>query len=102
MLADVGVTFLSVPIITPGVRSPTSSVARSWADLSYWKAPSGKRLLVWHTDTLHGNAYMEGNIVGLADSFAVAQDSLPCYLAALAERSYPLRLRGPGCPRQKR
>ena len=45
--------------------------------------------MVWQTDTLHGNAYMEGNIVGLAESFAVAQESLPCYLAALAERAYP-------------
>ena len=55
----------------------------------YWKAPSGKRLLVWHTDTLHGNAYMEGNIIGLAESYAVAEETLPYYLTALAERAYP-------------
>jgi hypothetical protein len=89
VLADVGVTFLSVAHNYAGRSVPYLIGGEKLGRPFYWKAPSGKRLLVWHTDTLHGNAYMEGNIVGLADSFAVAQDSLPCYLAALAERSYP-------------
>ncbi|MEV4158824.1 glycoside hydrolase family 38 C-terminal domain-containing protein [Nonomuraea dietziae] len=58
-----------------------------------WRAPSGNELLVWFTDTPHGMAYMEGNTVGLADSFELADDLLPRYLSALAGRGYPY---GPG------
>lgn len=89
VLTDSGVEFLSVAHNYAGRSVPYLIGGEKLGRPFYWKAPSGKRLLVWHTDTLHGNAYMEGNIVGLADSFAVAQESLPCYLAALAERSYP-------------
>ncbi len=89
VLADAGVEFLSVAHNYAGRSVPYLIGGEKLGRPFYWKAPSGKRVLVWHTDTLHGNAYMEGNIVGLAESFAVAQESLPCYLAALAERSYP-------------
>ncbi|MCG5218803.1 glycoside hydrolase family 38 N-terminal domain-containing protein [Streptosporangium soli] len=58
-----------------------------------WRAPSGNELLVWFTDTPHGMAYMEGNTVGLTDSYELADDLLPRYLSALANRSYPY---GPG------
>ncbi|GAA2374089.1 glycoside hydrolase family 38 C-terminal domain-containing protein [Nonomuraea africana] len=58
-----------------------------------WRAPSGNELLVWFTDTPHGMAYMEGNTVGLADSFELADDLLPRYLSALAGKGYPY---GPG------
>lgn len=58
-----------------------------------WRAPSGNELLVWFTDTPHGMAYMEGNTVGLTDSYELADDLLPRYLSALASRGYPY---GPG------
>lgn len=58
-----------------------------------WRAPSGKELLVWFTDTPHGMAYMEGNTVGLTDSYELADDLLPRYLLALSDRAYPY---GPG------
>lgn len=58
-----------------------------------WRAPSGNELLVWFTDTPHGMAYMEGNTVGLTDSYELADDLLPRYLSALATRGYPY---GPG------
>lgn len=58
-----------------------------------WRAPSGKELIVWFTDTPHGMAYMEGNTVGLTDSYELADDLLPRYLLALSDRSYPY---GPG------
>lgn len=89
VLSDVGVSFLSVAHNYAGRSVPYLIGGEKLGRPFYWKAPSGKRLLVWHTDTLHGNAYMEGNIVGLAESFAVAQESFPCYLAALSERPYP-------------
>lgn len=58
-----------------------------------WRAPSGNEILVWFTDTPHGMAYMEGNTVGLTDSYELADDLLPRYLSALATRGYPY---GPG------
>lgn len=89
VLSDVGVRFLSVAHNYAGRSVPYLIGGEKLERPFYWKAPSGKRLLVWHTDTLHGNAYMEGNIAGLAESFAVAQETFPCYLAALSERPYP-------------
>ncbi|NUR85428.1 MAG: hypothetical protein HOY71_15200 [Nonomuraea sp.] len=70
-----------------------------------WRAPSGKELLVWFTDTPHGMAYMEGNTVGLTDSYELADDLLPRYLAALAGRGYPygpgtFGWQGPDAPRE--
>ncbi|TDC99277.1 hypothetical protein E1292_32345 [Nonomuraea deserti] len=58
-----------------------------------WRAPSGNEVIVWFTDTPHGMAYMEGNTVGLTDSYELADDLLPRYLSALATRGYPY---GPG------
>ncbi len=55
----------------------------------WWRRANGKRLLVWHTDTAHGMAYMDGNLVGLADGEAAARAALPDYLAALAGQPYP-------------
>ncbi|MET7463777.1 hypothetical protein [Nonomuraea sp. NPDC005501] len=70
-----------------------------------WRAPSGNELLVWFTDTPHGMAYMEGNTVGLTDSYELADDLLPRYLAALASRGYPygpgtFGWQGPDAPRE--
>ena len=55
----------------------------------WWKAADGKRLLVWQSDTPHGVAYMDGVLVGLSESEAIARGLLPDYLAALASRPYP-------------
>ncbi|MCO5221963.1 MAG: hypothetical protein M9947_10345 [Thermomicrobiales bacterium] len=55
----------------------------------WWRRAGGKRLLVWHTDTPHGMAYMDGNLVGLADGETAARAALPDYLAALASQPYP-------------
>ncbi|MFG1617336.1 hypothetical protein ACGFI3_31625 [Nonomuraea wenchangensis] len=70
-----------------------------------WRAPSGNEILVWFTDTPHGMAYMEGNTVGLTDSYELADDLLPRYLAALASRGYPygpgtFGWQGPDAPRE--
>ena len=55
----------------------------------WWRRADGKRLLVWHTDTAHGMAYMDGNLVGMADGEAAARSALPDYLAAMAQQPYP-------------
>lgn len=74
----------SVPYVTGGDR-----LTRPFR----WRAPSGRELIVWFTDTPHGMAYMEGNTVGLVDGYDLAEDLLPRYLEALADRPYPY---GPG------
>ncbi|GAA0218183.1 glycoside hydrolase family 38 C-terminal domain-containing protein [Actinomadura nitritigenes] len=74
----------SVPYVTGGDR-----LGRPFR----WRAPSGRELLVWFTDTPHGMAYMEGNTVGLVDGYDLAEDLLPRYLSSLADRPYPY---GPG------
>lgn len=55
----------------------------------WWTRPDGRRLLVWFTDTPHGMAYMDGNLVGLAEGETVARNILPDYLAAMAQKPYP-------------
>jgi hypothetical protein len=70
-----------------------------------WRAPSGNEVIVWFTDTPHGMAYMEGNTVGLTDSYELADDLLPRYLSALATRGYPygpgtFGWQGPDAPRE--
>ncbi|WP_033424316.1 glycoside hydrolase family 38 C-terminal domain-containing protein [Actinomadura flavalba] len=74
----------SVPYVTGGDR-----LARPFR----WRAPSGRELLVWFTDTPHGMAYMEGNTVGLVDGYDLTEDLLPRYLRALSDSPYPY---GPG------
>ena len=89
VLSDIGVRYLSVAHNYAGRSVPYLIGGEHLERPFYWRAPSGKRLLVWFTDTLHGNAYMEGNIAGLSSSLSIAQEGLPYYLAALAERPYP-------------
>jgi len=89
VLSDVGVRYLSVAHNYAGRSVPYLIGGERLERPFFWQAPSGKRLLVWYTDTLHGNAYMEGNIAGATEPYEVAISSLPCYLAALAEKPYP-------------
>jgi Glycosyl hydrolases family 38 N-terminal domain len=89
VLADAGVRYLSVAHNYAGRSVPYLIGGEDLERPFYWKAPSGKRVLVWFTDTAHGNAYMEGNLLGLADSYDAAVTSLPYYLLALATRPYP-------------
>jgi Glycosyl hydrolases family 38 N-terminal domain len=43
----------------------------------------------WHTDGAHGVAYLEGNLLGLAESFELVEQLLPDYLLALETRGWP-------------
>ena len=70
----------SIPHLTDGKR-----LTRPF----YWTDDAGRKLCVWYTDTPHGVAYMEGNMLGLADDYDAAVELLPEYLACLAERTYP-------------
>ena len=84
-----GVRYLAVAHNWAGRATPHLTGGESLPRAFHWGTASGKRVLVWHTDSPHGVAYLEGNLLGLADSYADAHDLLPEYLAALASRGYP-------------
>lgn len=88
-LASVGIRYLSAAHNWAGRSVPYLVGGQALTRPFWWRAPSGNRLLVWHTDTPHGIAYMEGNLVGLAAGYELALDLLPAYLAALATQPWP-------------
>jgi hypothetical protein len=88
-LVDADVRYLSVAHNYAGRSVPYLVGGQQLTRPFYWQAPNGKRLLVWYTDTPHGSAYMEGNFVGLGESYETAVRVLPGYLKALAVRPYP-------------
>lgn len=90
LLASAGVRYLSVAHNHAGRAVPAQHGGDRLGRAFWWRAANGARVLVWHTETPYG-AYMEGNILGLAESADIAEELLPEYLAALAERGYPYR-----------
>ena len=84
VLAAAGVHSLSVahnfagratPWLTGGADLPR---AFRWHDVA-----------TWHTDSPHGVAYLEGNLLGLADSLELTEQLLPDYLLALETHGWP-------------
>lgn len=88
-LAAAGVRYLAVAHNWAGRGTPYLTGGLELPRLFYWASPAGERVLVWHTDSPHGIAYLEGNLLGLAESPDLAARLLPEYLAALATRAYP-------------
>jgi Glycosyl hydrolases family 38 N-terminal domain/Glycosyl hydrolases family 38 C-terminal domain len=93
-LVDADIRYLSVAHNYAGRSAPHLVGGQELTRPFYWRAPNGKRLLVWYTDSPHGSAYMEGNLVGLAEGYQATLEALPGYLSALAESPYPYRGRG--------
>ncbi|GGV63847.1 alpha-mannosidase [Streptomyces longisporoflavus] len=99
VLTDSGIRYLSVAHNWAGRAVPHHVGGQDLPRLFRWRAPSGRELLVWRTDTPHGLAYMEGSILGFDESFDRVDDLLPHYLSALANHQYPHEGRGiPGFP----
>lgn len=90
-LAAGGVRYLSAAHNWAGRSVPFLTGGQDLGRPFWWRSPAGNRILVWFTDTAHGMAYMEGNVVGLAESFAAARSLLPGYLWSLAHRPVPYR-----------
>jgi Glycosyl hydrolases family 38 N-terminal domain/Glycosyl hydrolases family 38 C-terminal domain len=88
-LAGAGVKYLSVAHNYASRAAPYLTGGEKLPRLFYWASPAGERVLVWQTDSPHGVAYLEGNLLGLADSPELAEELLPEYLAALAGGAYP-------------
>jgi Glycosyl hydrolases family 38 N-terminal domain len=89
LLTEAGVRYLAVAHNYAGRSVPYLHDGQDLQRPFWWRASTGGRLLVWMTDSPHGIAYMEGNLLGLAESADVAEELLPEYLAALAEKPYP-------------
>ncbi|AXK37627.1 alpha-mannosidase [Streptomyces armeniacus] len=99
VLADNGIRYLSVAHNWAGRAVPHRVGGHDLPRLFRWRAPSGREVLVWRTDTPHGLAYMEGSVLGFDESFDRVDDLLPHYLSALANHRYPHEGRGiPGFP----
>lgn len=88
-LHEVGVRYLAVAHNWAGRSMPHQNGALDLPRLFRWRTPAGNSVVVWMTDSPHGLAYMEGPMVGLTESYEVAETYLPAYLTALATRGYP-------------
>jgi hypothetical protein len=89
LLADAGIRYLAVAHNYAGRSVPHLLGGQRLGRPFWWQARGGRRVLVWYTDSPHGVAYMEGNLLGLAESAELAEELLPEYLAALASQPYP-------------
>jgi hypothetical protein len=88
-LSEAGVRYLSAAHNWAGRSVPYLHDGELLERPFWWLAPSGKRVLTWFTDSAHGMAYMEGNLVGLADDVETCTRLLPSYLDCLAVRDAP-------------
>ncbi|GAA5014228.1 glycoside hydrolase family 38 C-terminal domain-containing protein [Actinopolymorpha pittospori] len=88
-LGEYGVKYLSVAHNWAGRSVPNVNGGSRLPRLFRWRAPSGKEVLVWMTDSPHGLAYMEGPVLGFDTSYEMVDDLLPAYLTSLATRPYP-------------
>src|SRR4029077_13355013 len=69
-LSDVGVRYLSVAQNWAGRSVPHLVGGQDLPRLFRWRGRSGRDVLVWMTDTPHGLAYMEGQLLGFHESVA--------------------------------
>jgi hypothetical protein len=88
-LGQVGVRFLSVAHNWAGRAVPPLVGGGRLPRLFRWRGAGGHAVLVWMTDTPHGSAYAEGQLLGFADSLDVVDDLLPAYLGSLGTHPYP-------------
>lgn len=88
-LWDAGVRYLSAAHNWAGRSVPYHVGGQELGRPFWWCTPAGARMLTWFTDSAHGLAYMEGNLIGLSDSYERASTLLPLYLSALVNRPFP-------------
>ena len=89
LMTSSGVKYFSVAHNYAGRSAPYAEGGQELSRPFWWKGADGERVLVWHADTPHGVAYMEGVLLGLGESAELTSGLLPEYLKGLAERPYP-------------
>ncbi len=89
LLTDAGIEFLAVAHNYAGRSIPHLLDGQELTRPFRWQAPDGDSLMVWYTDTLNGNAYMEAMSIGFGNDIDQVELSLPEYLNAISQRNYP-------------
>jgi len=89
LLADAGIKYLAVAHNYAGISVPYLNDGQRLKRPFYWEAPDGDRVLVWYTDTLFGNAYMEAMQIGFGSGYEDVLASMPEYLNAITQNGYP-------------
>jgi hypothetical protein len=89
LLTDAGIKYFSVAHNYAGRSIPFLNDGQQLTRPFYWQAPDGEKVLVWYTDSLFGIAYMEAMVLGFGSDYDDVLGSLPEYLNALEQRSYP-------------
>jgi hypothetical protein len=89
LLTDAGIKYFTVAHNYAGRSIPFLNDGQQLTRPFYWQAPDGEKVLVWYTDSLMGIAYMEAMVLGFGGDYDDVLGSLPEYLNALQQRSYP-------------
>lgn len=89
LLTDAGIKYFTVAHNYAGRSIPFLNDGQELTRPFYWQAPDGEKVLVWYTDSLMGIAYMEAMVLGFGSDYDDVLGSLPEYLNALQQRSYP-------------
>lgn len=89
LLTDAGIKYFTVAHNYAGRSTPFLNDGQELTRPFYWQAPDGEKLLVWYTDSLMGIAYMEAMVLGFGNDYDDVLGSLPEYLSAVQQRSYP-------------
>ena len=89
LLTDADIKYFAVAHNYAGISIPFLNDGQQLKRPFHWQAPDGERLLVWYTDTLFGNAYMEAMQIGFGSGYDDVLGSLPEYLSALVQNGYP-------------
>ncbi len=89
LMTDAGIKYFTVAHNYAGRSVPFLNDGQEMTRPFYWQAPDGEKVLVWYTDSLMGIAYMEAMILGFGGEYDDVLGSLPEYLNALQQRSYP-------------
>jgi hypothetical protein len=89
LLTDAGVKYFTVAHNYAGRSVPFLRDGQDMKRPFWWQAPDGEKLLVWYTDTFSGAAYMEAVTQGIHTDYNEVLGSMPEYLAAVSQLSYP-------------
>lgn len=94
LLTDAGIRYLAVAHNYAGLSVPFLNDGQDLTRPFWWAAPDGEKLLIWYTDTLMGDAYMEAMHNGFGHGYDDVLGSLPEYLNAIGQNGYPHRQAG--------
>jgi len=90
-LTDMGIKYFCVAHNYAGRSIPHLLPGEKLQRPFYWQQEDGQKVLVWYTDSPHG-VYMEGNRLGIADSYQQAFQKLPDLFEQLKDEDFPIEV----------